>query len=628
MATVVTYNGITMNSVATTHFAQAVQYDASGSDALYWKYTLTFEGIVHAQGVTTTRLPWVGQGLGSGSKFPSVQQAYVNISKALWQPRQTLAVTIGGALILSCGTSGNPDLDNGPKPQRVELSHITANSTLGPTFHVVFEIQCAAAVQPGSTVPPVLDNRWSIHESMDEEFFTTRSISGQIRCSQAQFATDGYRGLVVPALESGFKREHFEYNVHPDSLTIDYVCTDKQVHTAPPWPAVKINVRHSESTADAASFESEIHVALKGAPNSNKLDLFALAMKIIQDRLGKIGTLGKDDGKVPLAFSIVDEIGERNGIEVYFKINHQRDSSSLTVNDGNFLGCPLGALGRPLGDFYPLSQGSPKYNPTVSPVPSVTGYVSQGGQGPRPAPILALALNCFLQVPTDNVHWIGHGNYSVQPAPASPPLPSNSPTPPNPPSTSVTQNPNLDPYALPSLTSSQNSALYTFCTAETTLGLNPLRVQLPIADSPANYKAGADTCVVCTLGLPQGALTFHIECERVGDWPDIPEPVPTWTDPDTKIRGTLLLASLKPMPPTLDALKIKAVYRLSARIVYALNRPPLRGERIPIGVLPFTSFRPTDTALTLSTLYNDPNQQIPGAPTPSPGLNSSNPTGY
>jgi hypothetical protein len=41
-------------------------------------------------------------------------------------------------------------------------------------------------------------------------------------------------------------------------------------------------------------------------------------------------------------------------------------------------------------------------------------------------------------------------------------------------------------------------------------------------------------------------------------------------------------------------------------------------------VLPFTKFKPADTALTLQTLYSDPNQQIFSVG--SPGL--SNAGGY
>ena len=33
------------------------------------------------------------------------------------------------------------DLDNGPKPKHVELTHITSDNVIGPTFHVTFEIE-------------------------------------------------------------------------------------------------------------------------------------------------------------------------------------------------------------------------------------------------------------------------------------------------------------------------------------------------------------------------------------------------------------------------------------------------------------------------------------------------------
>ena len=49
------------------------------------------------------------------------------------------------------------------------------------------------------------------------------------------------------------------------------------------------------------------------------------------------------------------------------------------------------------------------------------------------------------------------------------------------------------------------------------------------------------------------------------------------------------------------------------RLTYGLNRPPLRDEKIPVGVLPFTNFVPTGNALQLSKIYDgDPNQLLFG----------------
>ena len=635
MPSIVTYNGIELHSVETKRFEQEPVYDASHTDVIGSKFSMSFEGICHAQKITDdTVLPYIGQAgyASAGSNQPTTQQSYNNITQMLWQPRRKLTVRMGGQMLFVCNPcdSGTQydDIANGPQPKNVLLTHITSNNTVGPTFHVVFDIECVRTACPKGQIPAVLNNRWSISESHDDEYYTTRTITGELRQSSSALNADCWRFLVVPTLENGFKRVGLEWNIAADGLKINYVVTDKQVETSAPWPAAKLSVRHSEGTGNGAAFEAECHVTLYGIPGASKIALVALAVRIIESRIAKIKDMADKSkvGMVPVAFTMVDTIGERNMIEVYLKVQHTL--TGLTPDNPlaneNYAGTPIANIGKPLTiDGLPVAKGYPaKYYKNVTPVSNPWGYNPDGTA--RVSGIARLVLQCYLQWPCDNDHF-PHNIPDYPPGQIQPP---KSPSPTDPPydkkdKTAVSDNPNIPDYDDAQAESLQNTAksfpVFTHAAAETILTLNPMRVQIPIAADPTKWNGTDDTCVFATLGLPQATLSFHVECECAGQWPNVPEPVPSFSD-KSGIKGQLLSAVLTPMPPTTDACAIKPIYHVSCNIVYGLNRPPQRTEKIPIGVLPWTNFKPADVAVAPADLYGDGSMMpFSGGAVPSPG---------
>ena len=199
------------------------------------------------------------------------------------------------------------------------------------------------------------------------------------------------------------------------------------------WPAVKINVRHSEQTGNATNFESECRVTLHGHPGADKLALINLAARIIEDRLGKMKDLAKDNQSVAVSYGIIDTIGERNEMDMWLKIQHSLGwfPSGTHAQPQNYLATPIGKLGRPLGldptDSLPPNWGYTKvYDPTVTPVPSPWGYntiqkpTTVAGEAWRSSFITNYLLWCFLQNPCDNNHWM--------PKTIIPPVPNPTPT--------------------------------------------------------------------------------------------------------------------------------------------------------------------------------------------------------
>lgn len=632
MPTVVVYNNIELHSVTTKRFEQEPVYDASHTDVIGSKFSMSFEGICHAQKTTDdTALPWIGQS-GYGNQG-TTQTAYNLITQSLWQPRQVLKVSMGGQMLFVCNPCDSAtqydDIDNGPKPKSVTLTHITSNNTVGPTFHVTFDIECMRTACPKGQIPPILNNRWSVAEGFDDEYYSTRTITGEMRQSSSALNADCWRYLIVPTLENGFKRASLEWNIAPDGLKINYVVTDKQVETAAPWPAAKISVRHSEGTGNGASFEAECHVTLHGIPGASKIILVALAVRIIESRIAKIKDMADKTkvGMVPVAFTMVDTIGERNMIEVYLKVQHNLsglNGGNNPLTNANYVGTPIANIGQPLViNDLPAGQNYPQsYDKNKTPFPNPWGYNTDGTA--RVSGIARLVLQCFLQGPCDNDHFYHDRAEYPSDQPTLPATPSPSDPPDDGDKTQVSANPNIPPYDSAKAASLQNTTantpVYTHSAAETILTIDPLRVQVPITANPDRYNGTDDTCVVGALGLPQATIIFHVESECLGKWPLVPEAMPTFTDEKTKIKGVLLgPAIMTPMPPTTDACAVRPIYHVSCRLVYALNRPPMRDETIPVGVLAWTNFQPKDTELKLSDLYDKSVQPYSGGNQQSPG---------
>jgi hypothetical protein len=403
---------------------------------------------------------------------------------------------------------------------------------------------------------------------------------------------------VIPALEKGFKRDSLTWNIAADGLRIDYTVVDRQIETAAPWPAAKMTVRHSENTTTlGTSFEAECHVSLSGHPGADKRQLLALGIRVLENRFCKLNEISADNAVLPLAFGIVDNHGERNEVELYLKIQHTVNWKAGGDNPAkNYLGTPVGKLGTTLDDFSIKDRVAGTYLADTSWVPNPWGY--DAGGDARKSQIARLAMYCFCQTPCEDNHYIYQGTAPSETA-KKPSTKSDT-------TVYETSSPiSIDPSASATtkVSSAGQNALFTHASSETTIQIDPLRVQLPRAIDPASWNGKDDTCVFVALGGPQATLTYHVECERVGQWPSVPEPLPSFNDSATNMKGQLLSAVLSPLPPTLDPTATKPVFRISAKIVFGLNRPPLRNEKIPLGILQWTAYTPSQTAITLAGLY-------------------------
>ena len=172
------------------------------------------------------------------------------------------------------------DVDNGPKPRRVNLIHIASNKL----FRIEFEIDVAIVdcISPGNS-QGVLSNRWSMSDSVDHNWYTIRVIRATLRLAYLALNPQAFRGWVVPPLQRGFKRESIETATTRDGLSLDYAIVDREVYnSAPKKPATTWRCTHTESVNDANTSISDIDLSLEGPPHTAKQDLIALGAQIIQ----------------------------------------------------------------------------------------------------------------------------------------------------------------------------------------------------------------------------------------------------------------------------------------------------------------------------------------------------------
>jgi len=601
MATDVYYNGVQLHNVVTREWHQEVEYDESHSDQLFTRFKLRFEGLIHGTSGNEQYMgvpAWTGfaaVGAGAGNAIDT----YQNVRKYLTQARGVLQIQMGGRTVLYCEpatgqnlASYQRDVDNGPHPIACDLIHIAAENV----FRVSFSITCTLLeCFTYAGMPFVLSNRWSIAESMDEQFFITRNIRGKIRMSTSIVPGHAFKYIVTPGLEPTFKRMRVDYAVSSNGLDANYSIVDRQTHTAAPWPATSIDAVHTESTAASEGgtfFHSSVQVRMTGSPEADKRLLIRRCVELIYWKLDLNNKKFGQDWFV-VNGAIIDNIGESNAVECRLTIGHFWNPKEHAENLAHLM---AGEVGAPLtSQTFPQIANEGPYSPQVSRNPQMYGYYSLDGI--RDPSAMLYALHCFLQQPCqpDLDHQIAQGSFS----PYSSGEPDST-------TTTVTQqeSASLNPdWADENYDyEEQEAGLYTVARAESTYSAVPCRVQLPIArNSAGGLEDGDDTSVTMGLAATQCRREIRVEAERIGKWPGLPAPLDSYTDGD--LKGKLLKHWDRYLPPVLTPDGRKKVYKVEAYYLYALNRPPRTDEATRVGVLQFTNASQSDNAITRDAIY-------------------------
>jgi len=596
--TTVIYNGIELHNVVTRDFQQSLKYDDSGTDLVYHEFKVRVEGIMHVQDVPDCPA-WIA---GEGGFGPQEHLTHLwnQVNRLLAQPRGNFLMTVGGQELLKAVPSAvnkkdpDRDVDNGPKPSDVSVTHIAGDKV----FRVAFSIAIAKVhcLSPGYTIG-VLNNRWSISETMNDHFRVIRVIRGRLRLADSSVPAHFYKAMVVPGLEPGFRRTSIDYQVDKDGLTCDYQVSDQQVHTAAPWPATHISGTHTESTNDGVNYFAECNIRLEGPVNADKRDMMTQAYLIVDSKL-LLRSRKFNNEYLIHQVAFVDHIGEIPAIEVRCRIQH--------MFGGNKKQGDQQTQREQLGNLYWERLGAPielealnghEYKNTVNQTPALYGYDSHAEPTATRDPAAALfVMHCYLQSPCSNQHSIatvppdeGEGDDKAGYTPQ----------------TYVTgyvaelpKNEDGDYYD-----QSNYDAMYLSARLTNRYFWHYCRAQLPIAAGAASESEDdQDTTVVANLARPQARREVRMISERVGQYPSFPKAMEQYTD--GKIKGTLLRYWDKEEAPRLAPDGRKLIFTVESYYLYALNRPPRDDETTRVGVLPFSSVEQTAAAFTRNSLHD------------------------
>ena len=624
MATDVTYNGVKFHNVTTRQWSHETVFDESGTDAMFVRVRFKVEGILHTQGATGSGSApsgiwapaWIGLVNGSSVTIPAdLSQGYASIRDRLWQQRKKLTVTMGGKTMLDVDPCTSEtrlrDVNNGPKTHNFEIAHVCGSQVLKVTFDVEAALcPCPPDTACATKVPDVLSNRWSVSETIDDAWFTHRTIHGRLRLSRPNVTADAYRQMVLPVLEEGFRRRSFEWTQNATGLEVDYTLTDQQIVESAPYPALKMSGTHTESTQDGLTYVSAVQIRMEGAPGSSKPEMLAQAVRVAEAKLGDLTQVnivkGKDDGILRILnnLQISETIGETNCVDIAISLRSvpKLDAKGMTKEVWQSLN--LASIGKL--DPLPAATGLAAWNPNHSMTPPAWGdRVSENYQHTK-TPAASFLLACYLQSPCAGSHSIGGSGQASGGSPGQSGSSGSDPRYPREISGQKSDSANLPESPSASLSSGHASAPYNYCTEERKHHTIAGRLQLPLASKDPQDSQGK-TCFVAQLCEPQARLEIVLDHERVGAMPNVPEPKDSFKIGE--VEATLLKTWLRTQPPNPLPGSTGAVYRVGAFYLYALSRPLKPTEEIYLGRLPATSYSKEQLSVRQSDLHS-PNMAV------------------
>jgi hypothetical protein len=577
MGTNVEYGPIVLQNVLTESFEQQAVMDDSNTDLLYHKFNIRVSGVVATSSQGGTH--------GADVSGATATEMMANLQNTLLHPRQAFRYKIGDEILVQAtpdSRSAYRDVNNGPKPQNCNITHVASNRVFRVSFSIeiaivlcgtqdliTYGIKTGIGVQASSS--PVLNHRWSLSETKNQDFYTTRSWSGTLRTAHSNFSPQWMRHVVVPKLHRGYRRKSMTFTATPDGLNLKYEIVDEEMHAAPPYPATSWAGSYKESVGAGGRIGiATVNVEMTGPPGVNKRDLLTRCAAVCYDRIGwHVGPQLDAAAKTAHLRSAVfqDYLHEnRVGMQVEFfrtTRDHQR-----------YLGVVFDKMGKPLSRK------------------RVKGYSRTRWLTPNPydSKTPAGAFVMYLQSPCDNRHGM------VLPARLNAERPKRTETyDPGKPETSYGVVDNLQADQQNELSTDHAKFPYTYVELSSRYVIKHGKYQMPIADDEP--EEGAATCVVVSLHAPIAQRIQHMVAERISEWPQLPKPEDN-KDPNG-IQETLLSEDLLVHGRELMADGKSYMHRIEMEYVYALSRPPTATEQLRAGSDPSDATKPKDSTFPL-----------------------------
>ena len=577
--TTIHYNGVTLKQCETKRFEQSSEYDESDTDLMRQKYVIAVSALVSDDDTVHTNAEYVDYVPQADDDPYEGQAVFLTsmIQKALSHPRGDFTMGIGGTMILTA--SSNPkspfrDCKNGPKPRRVNITHIARAKALRIEFEIeIHLIDCVFGIL-SKTVDPsrgewdpsgvVLNNRWSLTDSKDANFYSERRWEGTLTVVHSRYWPHLYRHLCVPPLQQGYRRMGQTFTQSADGLSLKYTVTDKQHYRAPPSPASDWQATYTESTGiGGAVGYAQVDVTLKGGPTAPQNLLLVACARVVEARLGNLqldwagaGQARKSRAVHLVSASITESLNDN---QVSMNVRVRRVAAPR-----RYLNLVARQVGTPLRIRY--------YQPQTWTTPSLY-------DGITPASSFAT----YLQSPCNSWHGISKVQ-AVQPQ--------------------VTHKQGYQHqggYAeiyrhlglihddqIAGISRQQYSGYpYTHIEIQSYYQIDDGTLALPVADDDKNKNV----LVFIPQHKPVAWRTFIIRAERAQQWPELPAPERSRKDPNGIVER-LIETKVMPEEPKLGPDGKTLMYRVRVKLTYALSRALKTNERFIAGSAPWDTTTP------------------------------------
>jgi hypothetical protein len=489
------------------------------------------------------------------------------------------------------------DANNGPKPISVKIQRIDG----GRAARVQFTIEICRPLykyySPSSDTRPVTDagktkgvisNRWSIKESIDEQWKTNISIEGTLRVADRRYKPDAMRLMTSTQLIPWAKLKGREFTTTADGLTLHYRYSMEEIGQAAPPKIVDWEGTYTEqadySSKSYTSFHGKVigHVA---PPNGwtlaeYKVYMFDILMKIMASRFNLSSNQDNDLPGAPKEktikeFSIVESM---NKPEV--AVTAMLESKGNTIFDGLRMRV-LSTLGNEIS----YGNAFEDYDAKWWPIPPAYCWDVKGYNEERLE--FGSAWDQYYQVPLSEWHGkprglaVNHKQLGDRENDAEP-------------DKIYLVDVESDPPALENIVSANTPGNFYWAGVQLTGGTSYIQVEsecesarnegtmvFPLSKPRpvSSYYSGGgsgggpvpnETVSVVPIHAGVQTRTLRILCQRIGAWPKIPAPLPVIAA--NGVVETLMKQSVIPESPKPDKDGKTLSYVVHCEYKYAANR--------------------------------------------------------
>lgn len=305
--TTIFYGNLQLLNCKIKRFDQTVQFDESGSDAMFSRFTITVESHVHDQDTLVGMFDLSLFGASPAFRLKALQSYLQHPRRRfrmffeddLWLDVEANATVGQGDVVSAPPTnepvvSGRVDVDNGPKVHSCNVTHVAGFKTF--RVDITFEVCVVLCVGENNNLQSaefgvLIHNRWSLEESLDDSMHWHRTITGKARIGHPVYWRQSMRYLVVPHLSPYMKFAGSQYVQTKDAMYLDYRYSMRQMHAAPIPPSIDWSCTHAEETGiGGGQGTSSIVINMTGDPQdhnpNHKRRLFVAALMILEARIG------------------------------------------------------------------------------------------------------------------------------------------------------------------------------------------------------------------------------------------------------------------------------------------------------------------------------------------------------